>query len=273
MGRMLEVIGGQVTAPSTTFTAWTLGAGMSLQVKASPVNAAIKLMQVWCDNQTAGNLRIKSPRMHDNVQGLRFHTGASDVAPLLPWGIGQKLYSQDVLTAEQTGSATAGDVEGGALLVGYDDVQGVNGRFIKYEDVLKHGVHALTNENTLALGTAGGLSGEEAINAEIDLLKANTDYAVLGATFSAECLLVGLRGPDTGNVRVGLPGNETLRHVTADWFARLSRAFNEPWIPVINSANKASTFLDGMQDENGTDVLVTLQLVELAPTASSVITK
>lgn len=269
MGRALEVIGGQATAPSTTFTGLTMAAGNSLTIRNAPLTSTVKLLQTWCDNQTAGTLRIRSPKLHDNVQGIRLAVSASDVVPLLPWGLGQKLIPQDVLIAELTGSATAGDLEGAALLIYYEDLQGTDARLAKWADIAARIQSIVTVENTLSLGTGGGYTGEEAINAEFDLLKANTDYALLGYIVSAECLLVRWRGADTGNLGVGGPGNETLRHVTSDWFKRLSIAFDLPLIPVFNSANRGGILLDGIQDENGTDVTVSSILAEIGPSGAA----
>ncbi len=265
MGRALEIIDGFVTAPSTTFTALTMGAGNSLSVRNAPVDADIRLLQVWALNQTSGTLRIRSPRLHDNVQGIRLDVLGGEVKPLLPWGFGQKLYPQDLLIAELTGSATAGDIEQTAMLVYYANLAGVDARLASIEDVMRRGVNVVSVENSITNGTAGGWSAEEAINAEFDLLKANTDYALIGYLIDQECTAVRWRGADTGNLGVGGPGDELARHVTADWFIRLSRAFSLPLIPVFNSANKAGTLVDLADDENATAHTVTSIFVEIGP--------
>lgn len=264
-GPALQLITGFVTAPSTTMTAWTMAAGDSLQISNCEFSKMVRLLQAWGDWQTAGYLGIRSPKMHDAVRGIKLKGTASDVVPLLPWIQPQRLYPQDVLIAEQSGSATAGDIETGCMLVHYEDLPGCNARFISPDDLQKRGIFQFAGENTIATGTAGGYSGSEAINAEFDQFKANTDYALVGYLTDTECAAIGVRGPDTGNYRLGGPGNETLRHVTADWFTRLSLRYGIPLIPVINSANKGATFVDAAQDENGADPLVNLIFVELAP--------
>lgn len=268
MGRALEVITGFVTAPSTTFTAWTLASGNSLTIRNAPLDSKVLLLQAWADNQAVGTLRVRSPKLHDNVQGIRLDITAGEVDALLPWGYPQKLIPQDVLTVEHTGSAAAADIETGALLVYHENLPGTDARLMMAADVIPRIVHIVTVENTLALGTAGGYSGEEAINAEFDLLKANTDYALLGYLVDAECAVVRWRGSDFGNLGVGGPGNEVDRQTTKDWFTRLSQAYNLPLVPVFNSANRAGLLIDGAQDENGTDVTLTSILAELGPTAA-----
>jgi hypothetical protein len=267
-GAAMELLTGFVTAPSTTQTALTMSTGDSLQIKNAPPDRVARLLSAWADNQTAGILRIRSPKLHDNVQGIRVKVTASDVVPVLPMGFAQKLYPQDILSVDLSGSATGGDIETAALLLFYEDLLGQAARFIAADELLRRGQHLVAVENTLALGTAGGWSGSEAINVEYDLWKANTDYALVGYVTDTECAAIAWKGPDTGNLRVGGPGNETLRHVTAEWFLRLSRMYGMPLIPVFNSANKGATSIDGAQDENGTDALVQSIFVELSPSGA-----
>ena len=240
-----------------------MAAGNSLTIRSTGQDAVIRLLQAWADSQVAGNLRIRSPRMHDNVQGLRLRHVASEVQPLLPAAFKEQLFPQDDLVAEMTGSATASDIETACLLIYYSDIPGIAARFITPEELAARGRHVLTVENSIATGTAGGYSGEEALNAEFDLLKANTDYALPGYLVSAECAAVRWRGVDLGNLGVGGPGNETRPDLTHNWFERLSIEAGVPLIPVINATNVAGILVDAAQDENGTDVILTTILVEL----------
>jgi len=265
MGKLLEMISGFVTAPSTNQTAVTYGSGASGQVRTAKPGSLIKLLAAWTDQQTAGYLRIRSSRLHDAAQGIRLYSVASDVENLIPYGSPQRLYPGDVLSIDLSGSATAGDIESMGALLYYDDLEGVDAKLITFEEMQKRGVNYVSVENTLALLNAGGFSGEEAINSEYDLLKANTDYALVGYTVNTECACVSWRGVDTGNARVGGPGNETEKEQTANWFVTLARRFNMPLIPVFNANNKSGILVDGVQDENGADPLVNSMFVELAP--------
>lgn len=264
MGKALELLTGYVTAPGATLTGLTMASGNVLTIRNASIDSLIVLITAWTDNQGAGVLRIRSPKLHDNVQGIRLYTVVSEVRPLIPSWTKQKLVPQDTLIVELSGSATAGDIETACLLVYYADLPGVEARLITHEELVGRIKHIVTVENTLALGTAGGYSGEEAINAEFDLLRANTDYALLGYLVSAECACVRWRGSDTGNLGVGGPGNELEKEVTRDWFVTLSQKTGLPTIPVFNSANKAAILIDGVQDESGTDVTVTSILAELS---------
>lgn len=256
MGLAMQVVSGFVTAPSSTFTALTLGSGDSLTVRNHPRGRGW-LLNAWADHQTAGNLRILSAQMHDNVQGLRLFSVASEVAPLLPLGLKIPLEPFDTIVASLTGSATGGDIETACLLMYYEDAHGFDARLLTWDQVKPRIVDVFTVENTLALGTAGGYSGEEAINSEFDQFKSNFDYALLGYQVSAECAMVGWRAPDTSNLRVGGPGNELRKELTGEWFKTLSQVYGIPAIPIFNANNKGGILIDGVQDENGTDTTVT----------------
>jgi hypothetical protein len=264
MGKALELISGFVTAPSTTVTALTMGSGNSSTVRNAPLDSKISLLSAWADNQTAGVLRIKSPRLHDNVQGMRFGVVASEPQPVFPLGMSQKLISQDSLDLGLSGSATAGDIESACMLIYYDNLPGIESRLITAAEAKERAIHIVTVENSLATGTAGGYSGEEALNVEYDLLKANTDYAILGFIVSAECAAVRYRGSDLGNLGVGGPGNDNDQEMTSNWFLTLSEKTGLPLVPVFNSANVDALLIDAVQDENGTDVIVWTILAELS---------
>jgi hypothetical protein len=264
MGRALEVITGFTTAPGATFTPVTMAAGNSLTIRNTPFDADIRLVQNWTDNQALGVTRLRSPKLHDNVQNLRFAITASDVSPLMPWGGIQKLIAQDTLILEMTGSAVGGDIETACLLIYYANLPGSDARLAMWADIAPRIVNYMTVENTIAAGTAGGYSGEEAINAEFDLMKANTDYALIGYLTTVECATVRWRGADTANLGLGGPGNESMRWVTSTWFKRLSESTGLPLIPIFNSANKAGILIDVAQDENGADPTITSIFAELS---------
>jgi hypothetical protein len=76
---------------------------------------------------------------------------------------------------------------------------------------------------------------------------------------------VRIQGVDTGNLGVGFPGESTQRHVTSNWFQRLSTAMRRPLIPVFNSANKTAILVDGVGNQAGITSVVTLFMVELKP--------
>lgn len=259
----LEILTGFVTAPDTILTSLTMAAGNALTIRNAPEGTPIYLIGVWNDNQTQGILQVRSPLLHDNVRGIRMIAQASEVENLLPIGQRQILHPQDTLVVELSGSATAGDIETACLLLWYQDVPGVDADLRMAQDVLDAMVNILTVDVTITTGTAGGYSGGEAINAESDLLKANTNYAILGADVGTECACVRIRASGFGNLGVGIPGNDTDHMDNRDWFLRLSRMTGLPTVPVFNSSDKGNVLIDAAQDENGADVGVSLILAEL----------
>ncbi len=270
MPKAMEVITGFVTAPGATFTAWTVATGNSLQIRSAPFDKKVYLIGMWGWNQVAGVLRARSPRLHDFVQGIRYRINVNNVEPLYPdsaaFGFNQPLVPQDVLTVEQTGSAVAGQIETGSLLVWYDDLPSISGRFIDNDMLNQVGVNIIGQELSITTGIAGGYSGQVAINVTNDNFKANTDYALLGGFVDTRVATVRIQGIDTGNLGVGFPGEPTaMRHVTSNWFQRLAIAMRTPMIPVFNSANKTAILVDAVAQQAAVTTVVTLNMVELMP--------
>jgi hypothetical protein len=262
-GPALDIVTAQGTAIGATIAALTAATGDSLAVKNSPLDAQSRILQFWSDVQVAGTGRIRSARLHDNVQGMRFDTIIGDLRPYMPWGVSQRVYANDVLTIELAGSAVAGDIEAISLLIYYPDLPGISARFIGPDELKTRGGNITMVENTISTGTAGSYSGGEAINVEQDQFHAGKQYALVGYLCDTEMCTIAWRGPDTGNLRVGGPGEETERELTADWFKRLSLAYGLSLIPVISAENKAATLIDAVCDENGADPTVTSIFVEL----------
>lgn len=264
MGAALDTVTAQGTAIGATIAALTAATGDSFAVKSGVPGKTTRILQAWADVQVAGTGRIRSPRMHDNVQGLRFDTTVADPRPLLPWGISQRVYENDILVVELGGSAVAGDIEFIVMLLHYEDLPGIAARFLSSEEVQRRAINTSMVENTITAAAAGGYQGSEAINVEFDQFHAGGQYALVGFLVDTECAAVCYRGPDTGNLRVAGPGDETERELTANWFMRLSDAFKLPLVPVISAENKAATSVEVVQDENNADPTVTSIFVELA---------
>lgn len=221
------------------------------------------LVDVYALGATAGIVRIRSPRLHDNVQGIRFRTVAAINRGLLSEWEWQRLYAQDGLITEMSGGAA--ETDGFGYVVLYDDLPGAQGRYTDVPSVTPRIVNLINIEVAVAGGAAvGARSASSALNATLDLLKANTDYAVLGYEVDANGLSVGMRGIDTGNLRIGGPMT-TERLETRDWFARLSNENRRPMIPIVNSANKSGFLIDTAQVVAGVAANVTIVAAELSP--------
>lgn len=259
----LEIIGGQVTAPGATLTQLTAFTGNSFTIRNAPEESNVYLIQAWVKSQAAGIFRIRSPFLHDNVQGLRFRHKTAQVEPLLADGYLQKLKPQDTLILELSGSATAGDIEQAAMLIYYENLPGIEAKLISPAELNERLDELFTVEVSITPTTAGGWSGEKLISADFDLFKANIDYAVMGYLVSAKCLAVRIRSSDLGNLGIGGPGESNLNMMTRNFFVDLSYNTGLALIPTFNSANRTNTFIDIATDENATPVIVTLLLAKL----------
>lgn len=269
MGMALELVTGFVTAAGATLTAATMAAGNTLAIRNAPFGSPIWLLNMWSDHQAAGIVQLRSPRLHDNVQGIRVRANISTVQPYLPAAFRQPLAPQDQLSLSIAGSVTAGDIETAVLLVYYEDLPGAAGRFIGQDELLSRSVDIVTVETAHTNLTTGGYSGEVALNSSFDLLKANTDYALMGYTCDIERAAVGIRGADTGNMRVGGPGDELGKDYTRSWFLDLAFRYGKAMIPVFNSANRAAILCDVADDENALAGRVIWIFAELGQGGSS----
>lgn len=239
MGRAMEVITGRVTNPGATLTALTANTGNSFTVRAFADSSQAWLEGMWTQQATAGVFRIRSPKMHDAVQGIRYRAPAALTRNFIGDPHATRLYPTDTLVVEQSGGGA--EVDSAAFLVYYDDLPGGDQQLALWEQIKPSIVNLLTIEVAVTgPATSGDWSAGNAINSTFDLLKADTRYAILGYQTDAECLAVGVAGADTSNYRVGGPGCiEPLE--TRDWFVRHSLLTGRPHIPVINANNRGGT--------------------------------
>jgi hypothetical protein len=265
-GPALDTVTAVSTAIGATLAAAAAATGDSFQIRnTGNAQQPAWLLQLHADLQVTGSVRVRSPKMHDNVDALRTRIQAGDLSPQLPWGVPQPVYGQDVLTVEHAGSAVAGDIESSVLTMYYPDLPGTDARLFTWDAIKGRGPKNILGVRlAITLGSAAGYNGSRALNADVDLLKANTYYALLGISTDVEAAAICLKGPDTGNLRVNVPGEPSLIHHTNYYFKRLAIGYGLPVIPVINSANKGATFIDAVNDENGGTANVVVWLQELS---------
>src|SRR5260370_11560102 len=259
MGVALEILTGAITNLAS-LTAVTMNSTDSLTVRYADPTKKIWLLGtgLMTDAQgAAGLMEIKSPKLHDNVHGIRLRTAGTFVPTnLLTEGQPQRLYAQDTLSWQIAGNSGAASVNPAWLLLYYEDLQGIAARLIDIPTMKARAVELFTVETQLTGVATGAYSAGVALNANFDFFKPNTDYALMGYTLDKVCSSVHLRGADTCNIPIGRPGNITCPHVTAEWFVRLTDWFGIPLIPTFNSAAKAGIFADVVTDHNA----VTLNL-------------
>src|SRR5260370_4675616 len=139
MPRALEVVAGFATNPGATFTGLTASTGTSFTVRNTDPNKAVWLLDAWAFNASAGELRIRSTKLHDFQQCIRNRITAALTVPVQGGHnnsmYAQRLYAQDALTVELT--AGAGESDTASLLILYEDLQRASGRFI--DDAFRQG--------------------------------------------------------------------------------------------------------------------------------------
>jgi hypothetical protein len=267
MPRALEVVAGFATNPAANFTVLTPSTGTSFTVRNTDPAKAVWLLNSWAFNASAGELRIRSTKLHDFQQGIRNRVTAAFTSPLFPGhtnaAFAQRLYAQDALTVELTGGGA--ELDCAALMILYEDLQGASGRFIDQAFLKKNGLNAVTVEVTVTAVATGNFGGAVAVNSTNDNLIANTDYAILGGMTDTRGTAVGITGIDFSNLRIGFPAEPTLRDETNNWFEQLTIAFNTPLIPVFSSANKAATTIDVQTNGSGGTYIINLNCVQLVP--------
>lgn len=263
MGLGMEIIDTFVTNPGSTITATATFPGDVLAIRSFNSPSKAWLLSAWAAAATAGVARVRSPRLHDNVQGIRFRNATSQVPrDLLTEYTQQQIYSQDTLITEESGGGA--ETDGFSLMTYYQDIGGIAARLTTIDAIAARIVELVNVEVAVGSGAAvGARSAATALNGTFDLLIANQDYALLGYETDTTGLSVGVRGPDTGNLRVGGPMT-TEKIETRDWFVRLGKRLGEPCIPIINQANRAATLVDTSQVVAGVAANITLVMAQLA---------
>lgn len=262
MGAAMEVVSAFVTNPGATVSATTIATGDAFAVRNFNPGANAYLLDVWGQQATKGIVRIRSPRLHDNVQGIRLQNAAATPQPLLPDDVYQNLYAQDTLTVEQSGDAA--DTDCVSWLNYYTDLPGTNARLYHWEEIKPRIVQYMGTEVDITTGgTKGQYGGAVTVNSTFDQFKANTDYALLGGLTDTAVSTIGVKCADFGNLRLGIPGS-TQRLETRDWFVRNDKSLPFPCVPVFNAANKGNCVVDVTANVTGTAIVVVLIFAQLS---------
>jgi hypothetical protein len=261
MGTAFYLTTGRVTNPGAVLTAVTPNTGDVLQIPSFDRSTGGWLENAWAHEATPGVLRIRSPKLHDNVQGLRLIVPEATAKPLLPDEAEQPLVTLDTLTVELSGGAAETDVA--CLQLYIPNMDGASQNVALWEQVNPRIRNLLTNEvDCTAPAVIGNWSAGNALNATFDQLHADGMYAVLGYEVSAACAAIAIAGPDTSQLKCGGPGTLDSR-VTRDWFVRQSLQSGRPHIPIIKAPNKGATLVYTLSASAPAAINVGLILAEL----------
>lgn len=229
--------GAQAMAPAAT---------QSFNIRAAASNTSpITLETLWGDFQDPGDIRVRSPRMHDTANALRIATIPSYFGPLVAEYFEQQLFSQDNLTVEAffTVVPTVAHISLAYLQVYYDDIPGIAANYRPWSGVQPNIVDYLAVPVSPSSAAAAGQWGAGvAINSAVDVFKANTNYALIGYIAPVAFGAWSVQSIDVGNLQVGGPGVANPID-TRRWFPYQEAASGKPSIPIINSQNKGNTLV------------------------------
>ena len=263
MGQLLVCDAGAVTNPGATITAVPAGAGSTFTVRGTSASTSQTLVGLARGGATKGLVRVRSPYLSDNVQGIRYAVAAGIQDDLLSRVGVQSLVPQDTLTVEVTGGAA--EFDGALLSTYYDDLSGASPKLKMPGDISGAAAYITTWEVAAAAPATEGNWANTLITTTYDESKANSWYAVLGYVVDTAVLGIALNGADTSNFNIGGPGvTEPFR--TKHYFADLSLSLGKPCIPVFNSANKGNTNVAVVDVAASTAVNVTLIVAIMPPT-------
>lgn len=255
MGQLLVCDAGAVSDPGAVITAVPAGTGSTFTVRGTGPAATQQLVGLFRGGATKGIVRVRSPYLSDNVQGIRAAVAAGVQDDVLAEYGFQALQPQDTLTVEVTGGAA--EFDGALLQTYYDNLPGAN-PILKMPGDISGQAQFFTSWEVAA--TASATEGNWAntlITSLYDESQANRYYAILGYVCDAPVLGVAIIGSDTSNFNIGGPGLTDPRK-TRNYFAEKSLALGKPCIPVINSANKGNTNVAVVDVAASTAVNVTL---------------
>lgn len=260
MGLAIDTVGFIATNPGAS-AAGVMAIGDPAAVRNFASTDRAYIIELFRQGATEGLVAARSPLLHDAVRGIQFTPSETPSNLLLPRRMSQPLRAQDTISYFLGGGAA--EVDMGGAQVWYSNLPGVAARLHTWGDLQPLIVNVEVVEVDFNTNATAGQWADTVITTTQNLLKANTDYCVLGYIVDVAVCMAGVKGPDTGNLRVCGPGS--LRsEVTSEYFARMSDDTGYPYIPVINSANQGSTFFSASAVAAGAAIKGQLILGQLA---------
>lgn len=213
--------------------------GDSLTVRAFDTPAYAKLTSLIYSAAGGQKVRVLSPMLHDNVTGMTFEPAEIPSMHLMPRQVGVPLVSGDTLVV-QGGIAAAGTIVA-ALQVYYSNLRGQSARLASWADIRGNIKYIKSVEVDLGAVATGAWTDTLITNTE-NQLHAHKDYAVLGYTPNTAIDVIGVKGQETGNLRICGPGNTTTLDLS-EYFIAMSEQQGTPFIPVFNADNRGSFYV------------------------------
>jgi hypothetical protein len=258
----IDTITATVTAAAAGGTAAAAVAGDSLTVRST--SGRVRLLNMWLDTDAAGFVRLTSPKLHDNTQGIRFRSVAHNPYPLLPYEAMQDLYPVDTLGVTIASVAGAGKIDNLMMMLYYDDLTGIQQALINVATLEQRRQETVTIDYAPGAPAVGNAySGLAALNANFDLLKRGSSYALVGYQVNGNVTGITIRGADSGNLRIPMPGFYPGGFFSGSWFYDLSNYYNLPLIPVFQANNTPGIFIEQISNDLLAAIAASLIFVRL----------
>jgi hypothetical protein len=239
----IETILATTTGVRAAAVAMVPGAGQSFTLRDQPTGSKCGLVDVVAQFVVPSDFSIHSARMHDNVRSIFFPVDLLHDTKLMLSGIFQPLFPQDnlqVVAGVGGGAATFDNI---AFSIFYENLVGAEGDLRTWDSIRGNIKNIMVVHSSPVIPATGDWSPGVAINATIDLFKANTNYAILGFQSSTSSGIAAVSGPCTGNVLYGNLINLENHFCNNHYFVDQSIALGLPCIPVMKSADKNGTFI------------------------------
>lgn len=261
MGIAIDTVLSSAVNPGAGPAAFTVApSGDSLQVR--PFNTARNayLENIIRAAGTAGFSRVRSAMLHDNTFGIQITPQESPSVYSIPAEADQMLRSGDNLVIEGSGGAAETDLT--LLSIYYEDLPGITGRFHTAAEVAGNTKFIKPHRVACVSSAVIGAWTDTPLATTENLLHTGSDYAVLGYMSNAALAAIGIKGAETGNLRVCGPGS-TSELVTTDFFLEMNRRNGRPWVPVFNAQSIGNLSVSVAANTASVAATVTLILAEL----------
>ena len=180
---------------------------------------------------------------------------------LMPPDVGQPVHPSDALTVTLSGGTA--EVDAGCFGIYYTDLPGTAAKLHSWGDISGAIQNIKPVEVDFTTSATAAVWNDTVITTTENLLKADTWYAVLGYLTDTAVLCMGIRAPETGNLRICGPGpTSTFR--TDNYFIYMAGHRGVPYIPTFNANNRGGVFLSAAAVATSTAVKGSLILAELA---------
>lgn len=232
------ILGTHAGAASTAFSGITRATGTPSTVRNFSQANWAQLTQIIVGSGTLpGAVRIKSPLLVTNVNGITAWFDQNPGTWFLPPTAGQKVYPGDTLTVAVAGTTAAHYTV--AYSIYYQTLPGASARLFNPGTVLGNIAYIKPIHIAVTASTTIGHWKTTKLTTTEKLLRPKSTYAILGYISTAALTFVGVKGTFTSNFRVGGPGTVTM-WTTTRFFVNLSNLHGLPHIPVFSATTQTA---------------------------------